>query len=383
MGTITAPNRSTGIITPTGLLSLANFCHEQGDALSFYFGRANVPDESHREGLIAIKQLVKAAQDNFGPEQPSTSLSQDLDEILATAHDLTTRPTTLKAIFACREQKIWQAFEIPLEQTISVLEVGSRFRLTPLLAALQACAPYCVVILESGKARAFVVGGTQVHELEGELPSEDVGLHADDSRVGWSKHIEGNLAQHERAYFTRLVARLSELMAEQQISRLIVGCREDLWGEIGPQFANFPNQIIGRFHLASFALTPAEVLRLAAPIFDASERQDRISLLKEINESSSRAALGLQDVLYSLAEGRVQKLVLGKLFNQTVAECLDCGHLWAEAGQNCVLCGSTQLRYMAADEGLVRQALITGADLVFAGEDGIAGLGGVAALLRY
>jgi hypothetical protein len=57
--------------------------------------------------------------------------------------------------------------------------------------------------------------------------------------------------------------------------------------------------------------------------------------------------------------------------------------LWAEAGQNCALCGSTQLRYMAADEGLVRQALITGAELVFAGENEITGFSGVAALLRY
>lgn len=383
MPATTTPGRHSGTVTAADLTNLASFCDEQAHAISFYFSLVTTPDSSHREEFIAVKRLIQQAHDNIVPSHVPTPLAKDLEQILSTADEISLDPARLKVIFACCERQMWQEFEIPTHRSISLLDVGRRFRLAPLMAALQACAPFCVVILESGKARGFVVRGTEIWEIEGRLPVEDLSLHAEDSRVGWSRHIEKNLEEHEQAYFKRLSHKVREFMSEQQASYLVIGCREDLWGEVEPQFANSQNEFIGHFHLTNFAVGPAEVLSMARPLFEEAKRQRCVNLLNEINESPSRAALGLVDVLRSLRDGRVQKLVLGGLSNQTISECQDCRRMWSEAGHNCVFCGSGRVRYIAAEEGLIRQALTTDSEILLVEEDVIPGFSGAAALLRY
>jgi hypothetical protein len=383
MPATTTPGRHRNIVTAADLADLAGFCDEQAHAISFYFSLATTPDNSHREEFIAVKRLIQQAHDNIGPSHVPTSLTKDLEQILSTADEISLDPAQLKVVFACRERQVWQEFEIPTHRAISLLDVGRRFRLAPLMAALQACTPFCVVILESGKARGFVIRGTDIREITGRLSVEDLSLHAEDSRVGWSRHIETNLAEHEQAYFKRLSRQVHEFMSEQQAAHLVIGCREDLWGEVGPQLANSQNEFIGHFHLANFAVEPAEVLLMALPLFEEARRQRCVNLLNEINESPSRAALGLVDVLRSLRAGRVQKLVLGGLPKQTISECQDCRRMWSEAGHNCVFCGSGRVRYIAAEEGLIRQALTADSEILLVEEDVIPGFGGAAALLRY
>ena len=383
MPSITTPAYLNDIVAAESLLELAGFCDEQAQALSFYFRPPATPDSSHRAEIVVIKGLIRQVQDNCAPQKVPTALAKDLDEILVTAQDISHRPGGLKVIFACREMKLWQEFELPAGRSISILEAGRRFRLAPLLSALQACAPYCVVILESGKARAFVVRGTEIREIEGYLANEDISLHADDSRVGWSKHIERNLAEHEKAYFARLVRQLSEFMAKQQTSKLLIGCREDLWGEVGKQFAGLASELVGHFHFTNFELTPAQVLKVATPVLEEARRQRCVRLLDEINENPSRSALGPHDVLYSLSAGRVQTLVVGTISSQTISECLDCRRMWTEAGDNCRFCDSARVRYLAGEEGLIRQALMTDAEILLIEENQMPGFSGVAALLRY
>jgi peptide subunit release factor 1 (eRF1) len=104
--------------------------------------------------------------------------------------------------------------------------------------------------------------------------------------------------------------------------------------------------------------------------------------LREINETPSRGAFGVKDVLEALLSGRVQKVVLGTLPEQTISECQACGQMMAVAGRNCTTCGRAEVRYIAAEEGLIRQALWTDAEILMV-EDTVHGFSGAAALLRY
>jgi release factor family 10 len=377
------PGRHNGIVTAVDLADLAGFYDEHAHAISFYFSLVTTPDNSHREEFIAIKRLIQQAVNNSAPLHVPASLAQDLEQILSTADEISLAPARLKVVFACREREMWEEFDIPAHRSISILDVGRRFRLAPLMAASQACAPFCVVILESGKARGFVVRGTDIREITGRLSVEDLSLHAEDSRVGWSRHVEKNVEAHEKAYFKRLSNQVREFILEQQAEHLVIGCREDLWGEVGSQFTNLQNELIGHFHLTNFAVTPAEVLPMAQPLLEDTQRRRCVNLLNEINDSPSRAALGLADVLRALRDGRVQKLVVGALPKQTISECQDCRRIWCEAGNNCVFCGSDRVRYIAAEEGLIRQALATDSEILLVEEDVIPGFDGAAALLRY
>lgn len=370
-------------VSKENLSELAQFCDERARAVSFYFNLASLPDNAHREEEIAIKRLVQEARDRFAPDPVPASLIKDMEEVITVAEEIRLNPVRFRAVFACREKQLWREFDLPAPASISHFDVGMRFHLFPLMAAWQSCTPFCVVLLESGKVRAFVVHGTEVQEFPGRLKNADLALHAEDSRVGWSRHIDANVGAHEKAYFKHLAHSLLEFMAEHHTPHLVIGCREDLWGEVGPEFVFKEGTSIGHFHLPNFAIGSAEVLRLAVPIFQENERQRRIGLLREINESPSRAALGLSDVLRALNEGRVQKLAFCKLGDRTISECQDCNRMWTEAGHNCIFCGSAAVRYIAAEEGLIRQALLSDAELLLVEAGTIPGFSGAAALLRY
>jgi hypothetical protein len=374
----------SNVVSRDNLLEIAKFCDEYSHAISFYFSLASTPDNSHREEAIAVGRLIQEAKDKFAPFPIPASLASDLEDVLAVAEEIRLSPARLRAVFACREKQIWREFDLPASESIRQLYVGRTFQLVPLIAASQSYGPYCVVLLESGKARAFVVRGGEIKEFAGRLPSKDLSLHAEDSRVGWSKRIDKNVGEHEKAYFKNVSHSLLQFMTEQQSSGLLIGCREDLWGEVEPQFTGFEDGVLlGHFHLPSFAMDEGEVLAMAAPKFLEGQRQRCIALLDEINESPSRAAMGVSDVLRNLSEGRAQKLILSKLLNQTISECRDCRRMWVEAGHNCIFCGSAEVRYIAADEGLIRQALISDADILMVETHTIPGFSGVAALLRY
>ena len=385
MRTATTPtHRHLDSVTRENLLELANFCDEHAHALSFYFSLASIGDKSHKEEVITIKRLIQEVSGKFAPEPTPATLSKDLEDILAVAEEIRLNPARLRVVFACGEKAVWEEFDLPASRSISRLQLGRHFHLLPLMAAMQTCEPYCVVLLETGKARAFIVRGTEIQEITSRLPLEDLSLHAEDSRVGWSSRIDKNLEEHEKAYFTRLSGQMRQFMAEQQSRWLVIGCREDLWGQVEEHFVDLENNVlIGRFHLPNFAVCADEVFQVAKPIFEESQRQRGVDLLREINENPSRGALGTSDVLQSLAEGRAQKLVLGELPNQTISECKACGRMRAEAGLNCSFCGSGDMRYMPAEEGLIRQALLTDAEILLVEPGMIPGFSGAAALLRY
>jgi hypothetical protein len=370
-------------VTREDLLTLAMLCASGATAISFAFGHMATLDDAHREEVITIKGLVQQAFARFAPGPVPRSLSKDLERILAVAEEIRTNPARLRLVFACEDQGFWREFDLPCTGPLSFLHVGRRFHLAPLMLTQQSLAPYCVATLESGKVRAFMVRGTEIQEVTGTLAIEELRSPADDPRVGWSKHVLKGRTEHEKEYFKSLSHQLLQLVSKKHAIGLIVGCHEDLWGEVEPQFAHLEKLLMGRFHLAYFDTEPNRVLEMAMPVFAEGQRTRMTAVLREINETPSRRAIGVKDVLEALIAGRAQKLILGDLSGQTIFECKACGQMMATAGQNCGSCGNAEGFYMAAEEGLIRQALLTDAEILFIETDTVPGFNGVTALLRY
>jgi hypothetical protein len=370
-------------VTREDLLALATLCDPRATAVSFGFVHTTAPDESHREEVIAIKGLIQQAVAQFAPEPVPVAVSKDLDRILGVAEEIRRNPARLRLVFACSDQGFWREFDLSAIGPFSFLRLARRFYLAPLMRALQSLAPYCVAILESGKARAFVVRGTEIHEVTEGLAIQELRLPVDDPRVGWSKHVLKGRMEHEKEYFKNLSHRLLQLVSQEHAGGLVIGCHQDLWGEVEPQFAHLENVMMGRFHLAYFDAEPSQLLRMATPVFEDGQRTRVSAVLREINETPSRRASGVKDVLEALRAGRVQKLILGYLPGQTISECKSCGQMMAAASHNCVSCGNAEVFYMPAEEGLIRQALLTDVEILFAQADAAPGLSGVAACLRY
>jgi hypothetical protein len=177
------------VVTRENLLTLANFCDNHATAVSFGFGHVTIPDESHHKEVIAIKGMVQQAIAQFAPEPVPLALTKDLEQILEVAEEIRLNPARLRLVFAYRGQDFWREFDLPSTGSLSFLHVGRGFHLAPLMLALQSIAPYCVGIIESGKARAFVVRGTEIQEVTGRIKSKELRPQGDDPRVGWSKHV--------------------------------------------------------------------------------------------------------------------------------------------------------------------------------------------------
>ena len=345
------------------LVDLAIFSDDKARALSFYFDLSTFSDTSHREESVDLEQLVDHVRSSVPAEDGAGALQKDLDMILSMESDIRKAPRVFRAAFACGSQGVRQILSLPYASNIRMLKVGRNFEVVPLVRALEACTPYGVVLAEAGKARAFVGQGDDIHEVMHRFAPVDIGVHADDSRVGWSHHIDANVEERRKAFLRSLAAEVQQFAIDKAFQHLVIGCREDLWSQLEPEFARI-GLVAGHAHLKSYDATPYEVLQMAKPAFLAMQQQAYAEFWKEVNEAPTRSAVGIERVLQSLEEGRVRKLFLGTVPEGETRECALCGKWQPTALSACYACKSTDLRTIPFGELMVRKALLSDAEIL-------------------
>lgn len=378
-----APLPLLDTVSTQTLKTLAKFSDEASNAVTLYFSCSTFPNRTHREEALTIQHLVDTAKSESSFFDARSGLSRDLAKIHKMEPTFRYLPGQFRAIFACSDKQIWQEVNLPLREHIARLNISNRFHLVPLLRALEACIPYCVVIIEHGKARSFMIRGTELDEIN-TFPSAEKIVNAGDSRTGWSKHIDGNIRERAKAYFKLLAHDLHKRMQELSCQRLIVGCREDLWPELEPQFdkVGIGSIILGRFHISSFDIKPSEVVEAVRPIVIEKQRQQYAAFWENIREEPALSAVGLEPVLRNLESGRVQPLFLGDISGRSVTECSNCTK-WLQTDALCPTCGNSYTHTLPAEELLLRKALSTGANIVVPDFSMATSFGEVGALLRH
>lgn len=365
------------------IVMLANVHDEKAHAVTFYFSRSFFPDKAHREEELSVEHLVDAARNKLRSDDPD--VSQDLQRILDLGPRIRESPALFRAVFACSDMHIWQEVGLPVRGSVSRLEIAKYFQLVPLLRALESSTACCIALVEHGKARAFLVRGIEIDEVADQFPSLDLSVHADDSRVGWSHHIDANVEERAREYMKTLAIDLCQFLRDTSCQRLVIGCREDLRNELQPQLAKagLAPMISGYFHLPNFDMTPHEVLLAATPVFQEKQRQRYADFWEEVRERPAHSAVGVDAVLRGLESGRVQILFLGEISEKSVTECSNCHSLWVGVCSTCATCGSSNVTTTSAEELLFRKALLTGAEVLTPDATITASCGEVGAILRY
>jgi hypothetical protein len=216
------------------------------------------------------------------------------------------------------------------------------------------------------------------------LPKEKIALHIRDSRIAWIQHVDQHMDMHVHKYFKRLAVKVRMFLSEEKLQKVIFGCRDDAWGEAEPVFADFEKSImIGRFVPSGYEMPAEEVREATYPIFEENRRKSGQALLENIKDDAAHAATGVNAVMQCLIEARVQKLMLGFPVEGTVSECENCGRLQPHTEAPCLFCENTGLHDVTADEGLIRQAVLTDAEILTFDGDELPGFHGAAAWLRY
>jgi hypothetical protein len=371
------------ILARSDLLELANFRDTNGHGVSFFFSVESIPDKSHHKEVVLVRDLVREQLHRFDTKH-APGLAEDLDAVLTLADEIRQSPRYWRIAYACHRLSVWRKFELPAPKPIRQLHVGERFLLAPMFRAMEFCTPFGVVIFERGRARAFVVRGLQVQEIAGRMPKENIALHIRDSRIAWAQHVDQHMEEHVRAYFKELAAKVRLFLAEEKLHEVIFGCHEFLWGEAEPAFADFENGVlIGRFVPSDYEMSAKAVQEAAYPIFEENRRKRGAARVQTILEDPAHGPVGVNPVMEALVEGRVQKLILSRPVEGAVSECGNCGRVQPRTDGPCIFCLNTSLHDLAADEGLIRQAVSTDAEILTFDRDELSGFTGAAALLRY
>jgi peptide subunit release factor 1 (eRF1) len=372
------------MLTRKDLLELANLRDENGHTVSFLFSLHSIPDKSRHTEATLVRDLVREQQQRFNLKT-SPGLTKDLEAVLAQTEEVRLNPRNWRIFHACHRLGFSRQFDLPAPKPIRQLQVGGRFLLAPMFWALNLCTPFCVLIFERGQARIFVVQGLHIQESNGGLPKEKIAPRVQASHTGSEKHLERRTELRIHEYFKELAGKLRLFLAEQKLHHVVFGCREDQWGEAKPAFADFEKNgtSMGRFNLSGYEMPSAAVRESAYPVFRLYQRNTTAALLKKITDEPAHGATGVIAVMKHLNEGRVEKLLLGRPVDGTVSECDNCGRVQPPSDRPCIFCGKTGLHDLAADEGLIRQAILADTEILTLEEDDLPGFTGAAALLRY
>jgi len=252
---------------------------------------------------------------------------------------------------------------LPVSMDISRIQMGYRLDLFPLVHALESCKPFMILLFESDRARLFVTRGEAIEELPGALPSVDLKVHADDSRVGWSHHIKGNVAHRSDAYWHELGLQTTNWLNRLHIEDLVIGCRKDLWGHASRQFTALDQRhAVAFFPLRNFEASQHEVLLEARQAFKKLWMAGHSP--SEAETSSMRSVTGLEAVLNALQSGAVSTLIMTDDAGEGVVECDGCGRIQSAGLKSCPFCNGLGMHTTLPEALLAAGAILSDAKVM-------------------
>jgi peptide subunit release factor 1 (eRF1) len=376
------------MITREALRELASFNSPEQSCVSFYFQPLRPRDQSHRDEAILIKDILKQAQREAERAGRKGAARGDLERIITLAETLNGNHSRAKAIFACEARGIWREFDLPARLARTEVLINRRFHLRP-MAPLLAEPRGCVAVIDRKRARLFDVWMDDVKQVD-DFTDLIPRAGRSDGFAGYEAgHNDRHIDNHAMRHYQNVCERLLRLYANGNgFDRLLLGCRDEVWGEIEPHFhAYLRAGLLGHTNLDVATVTPEQVREAAERAVGEDTASRLTGLLREViggAQSNGRGALGLRHVLSSLERGEVQAVVIGSNLQGTVVECTHCGHLDTRVVKDCAVCGQPTQEIEDVADALITQAMRNSAEIVYVTDDDtLAKAGGVGALLRF
>ena len=112
---------------------------------------------------------------------------------------------------------------------------------------------------------------------------------------------------HVRTYFKELAEKVRVFLAEEKLHEMVLGCREDQWGEARPVFADLvfadfkKGILIGQFVPSGYEMPAADVREATYPIFEENLRKTGVALRKRRLWAVSTAHFSFGKLLVGMA----------------------------------------------------------------------------------
>lgn len=286
------------------------------------------------------------------------------------------------AILSSQEKKFWREFHlsIPIKNEIIIDNIPY---IKPLLDILDNYQRYAILLVGKDSARLFIIHLCEIEEYT-EVHTDDVpGKH---KKGGWfclsEKSYERHIDYHVDLHLKDVIKQMEMFLSREYIGRLLIGGSEEAVTKVkGMLPQTLADKVIGTFQAEMFAKSK-EILKKAEPILLSFEKrmdEETVDDLLTKSMKNENAVTGIEDVLHTLQEGRIMKLLFLKDFKRSGLTCENCGFLTVQKVSSCPYCkGKTKkvnyivdlLAQKAVEQGALIEVLTDNKKLRDAGKIG-------------
>lgn len=268
------------------------------------------------------------------------------------------------AILSSQEKKYWREFHlsIPIKNEIAVDNIPY---IKPLLDILDNYQRYAILLVGKDSARLFII---HLGEIEEYMEIHTEGVPGKHKKGGWfslsEKSYERHTDHHVELHLKDVIKQLEVFLSREYVGRLLLGGAEEAVTKVkGMLPQKLADKVIGTFQAEMFA-NSKEILKKAEPLLSVFERKKDEKTVDELltrTMKNENAVTGIEDVLHTLQEGRIMKLLFLKDFKRSGLACKNCGFLTVQKVSNCPYCKGKTMRVNYIVDLLAQRAVEQGA----------------------
>ncbi|HDN80787.1 MAG TPA: hypothetical protein ENG33_10030 [Chloroflexi bacterium] len=362
------------MIDDKDLKALMDYGESENPVVSLYLD-VDLTKRTKEEVMLVLRGLLKEAS-----AQADKADIERIRDFFTLEYDWQAKGV---AVFSCEKSGLWQTYSLaaPVQDGVYVMP-KPYVRSLVILKALHD--RYGIALVSREQARFFLLLMGEVMEYEGVVGSIP-GRH---KQGGWAqaryqRHIDERAAQQLRSAAEAFV----NLYSKEKWNYIILGGTDEntnMFQEFLP--SNLRELVIGSF-AADMTASTREIRDEALALAQAFEKKRAASLVKEAVTKAAKgkgAAIGLDDTLNAVREGRVQVLLVMPGFKASGRACENCGYVTVQEIENCPFCSANMVEVPDVVERAVEQTFKANGKVVVV-QDGeeLKKAGSIAALLRY
>jgi peptide chain release factor subunit 1 len=238
------------------------------------------------------------------------------------------------AIFSCAAADVLEVLALP--QPVEPLAVLDTVPWLEPLAAMTTTGDWGVAVISRRTARLFRGGPEGLVQFA--FVQDD--LHPRHSQGGWSqarfqRGIEQQVAEHAR-HTAELLLRAHR---RRSFDHLAIVAADELWPVVEASLPRDLQDRVAGVIRSDLERAPAEeIVRAVSPVLEAAEHERERALVSRLEDAlgtGGPAVVGLDEVLASLREQRVETLLLADQGSLTAGLCTRCGRLHASSEGRC------------------------------------------------
>lgn len=291
------------------------------------------------------------------------------------------------AIFASEPDKLWEVHSLEVMVPSSV-SAGSSPDTQFLVRIVDETPRMAVLMLDGGEARLYV--GEQGTAVEAARTSEE--LPNRHKQGGWSQaRFQRHVDFHHSKMLRDVADQVADLFYKKGFDRLALVGVDAATKELAGMLSDPLRQRVIAHLPADFKTeNDSQILERTGELAQEQERSSEVARVNEIVDNAGaggKGALGLDDTLRAIIEGRVETLVIADGLTQEGSACLNCDYFAASQFTKCPNCGSGECETLPdVVEQAVDAAYLKGAHVNVVFDEAaklLLARGGIGALLRY